>query len=110
MSELGAGMRLASVDWSRANNQLKTLATVSNGRTDLRDTLFDIPAIYDDLLEHLRVRYVIGYSASGTHGNSAMRRVRASLIDPCTGGPLRITDAAGKAITAQVSADASYTP
>jgi hypothetical protein len=39
-----------------------------------------------------------------------MRRVRVSLIDPRTGGPLQVTDAAGKAITAQVSADASYTP
>ena len=101
---------LSKIDWSRANNQLKTLAQVSNGRTYLRDTLFDMPAIYDDLMEHLRVRYVIRYPASGTHGNSAMRRVRVSLIDPRTGGPLRVTDAAGKAITAQVSADASYTP
>jgi hypothetical protein len=94
----------------RANNHLKTLAKVSNGRTYLRDTLFDITAIYDDLMEHLRLRYVIRDSASGTHGNSAMRRVRVSLIDPRTGGPLRVTDAAGKAITAPVSADASYTP
>jgi Ca-activated chloride channel homolog len=101
---------LLKIDWSRANNQLKTLAKVSNGRTYLRDTLFDITAIYDDLMEHLRLRYVIRYFASATHGISTMRRVRVSLIDPRTRGPLRVTDAAGKAVTTQVSADASYTP
>ena len=101
---------LSKIDWSRANTQLKTLARVSNGRTYLRDAVLDIPAIYDDLMEHLRVRYVITYTSSGGHSGGSMRRVRVALVDPRTGGPLRVTDAAGKAITARVSADASYTP
>ena len=101
---------LSKIDWSRANTQLKTLASVSNGRTYLRDAVLDIPAIYDDLMEHLRVRYVITYTSSGGHSGGSMRRVRVALVDPRTGGPLRVTDAAGKAIAARVSADASYTP
>src|SRR6202035_5027723 len=92
---------LSKIDWSRANTQLKTLARVSNGRTYLRDAVLDIPAIYDDLMEHLRVRYVITYTSSGGHSGGSMRRVRVALVDPRTGGPLRVTDAAGKAITAR---------
>jgi VWFA-related protein len=101
---------LSKISWSRANNQLITLARVSNGRTYLRDTVLEIAAIYDDLMEHLRVRYVITYTSSGAHSGGSMRRVRVALVDPRTAGPLRVTDAAGKAITARVSADASYTP
>src|SRR3984893_5692051 len=101
---------LSKNDWRRADTQLKTLARGSKGRTYLRDAVLDRPAIYDDLMEHLRVRYVITYTSSGGHGGGSMRRVRVALVDPRTGGPLRVTDAAGKAITARVSADASYTP
>ena len=107
---VGSTGPLSKIDWSRANNQLKTLARVSNGRTYLRDTALEIPAIYDDMMEHLRVRYVIKYTSSDAHSGTSMRRVRVALVDPRTKGPLRITDAAGKAITARVSADASYTP
>jgi VWFA-related protein len=101
---------LSKVDWSRASNQLKALAQTSNGRTYLSDTVLDSRAIYDDLMEHLRVRYVIKYTSSGTRSGTSSRRVRVVLVDPRTGGPLRMTDAAGKVITARVSADASYTP
>jgi Ca-activated chloride channel family protein len=100
---------LSKVDWSRAGNQLKSLAQTSNGRTYLSDSALDTRAIYDDLMEHLRVRYVIKYTSSATHGGSP-RQVRVVLVDPRTGGPLRIIDAAGKAITARISAGASYTP
>jgi VWFA-related protein len=101
---------LSKVEWSRASNQLKALAQASNGRAYLSDTVLDIRAIYDDLMEHLRVRYVIKYTSSGTRSGNSSRQVRVVLVDPRTGGPLRITDAAAKVITARVSAAASYTP
>jgi Ca-activated chloride channel family protein len=107
---VGSTSPLSKIDWSRASNQLKKLAGVTNGRTYLRDTALDVSAIYDDLMEHLRVRYVIKYTSGLAGGGGIMRKVRVTLVDPRTGGPPRITDAAGKAITARVSADASYTP
>jgi len=55
------------------------------------------------------VRYIIKYTSASRRGG-VMRKVRVTLVDLGWGGPLRITDAAGKAITARVSADASYTP
>jgi Ca-activated chloride channel homolog len=100
---------LSKIAWARASTQLETLASVSNGRTYLRDTVLGIPAIYDDLMEHLRVRYVIKYT-SGAHGGGSMRRVRVALVDPRTGGPLKISDGEGGAIAARVSAAGSYTP
>jgi VWFA-related protein len=107
---VGSTSPLSKIDWSRASNQLEKLAGATNGRTYLRDTALDVPAIYDDLMEHLRVRYVIKYTSGLAGSGGVMRKVRVTLVDPRTGGPLRITNAAGKAITARVSADASYTP
>jgi hypothetical protein len=105
---LGAGP-LARIDWSRANIQLKTLARVTDGRAYLRETDLHVPAIYDDFMEHLRVRYAITYTAASDGPSGSSRTVRVALVDPRTGGPLRISDAAGKAIVARVSGEASYT-
>jgi VWFA-related protein len=101
---------LTRIDWNRANHQLEAISKASNGRTYLRDTLLDASAIYDDMMEHLRVRYIITYTSSSPRGGGTPRRVRVALVDPHTGGPLRITDATGKVIAASVSGETSYTP
>jgi hypothetical protein len=100
---------LAKINWSAANQRLKTLATASGGRTYLRDTALDAPAIYDDMMEHLRVRYVIKYTSSAPPNTDAARTVRIALVDPA-GAPLRITDASGKVITARVNLQGTYRP
>lgn len=104
-----SGGPLAKLDWARANRELRTLARVSEGRAYLRDSALDVPAVYDDVMEHLRVRYVIRYVAHGGPSGSP-RSVRVVLVDPRTGGPLRVVDQSGKAIVASVSAESSYTP
>jgi hypothetical protein len=38
------------------------------------------------------------------------RNIRVELIDPATGGPLKIHDASGKVVAARVYLQASYTP
>jgi hypothetical protein len=55
---------LARIDWKRAENELDVLAKVSGGRAYLRDLSPDLSAVYDDMMEHLRVRYVIRYVSS----------------------------------------------
>ena len=70
---------------------------MTDGRAYLRETDLHVPAIYDDFMEHLRVRYVITYIAKGAPSH-ATRTVRLTVIDP-----------AGKAITARMSAEARYT-
>jgi len=55
-SIVGSDWPITKIDWPRAKERLKTLARSSGGRAYLRDTELDIPAIYDDMMEHLRVR------------------------------------------------------
>jgi hypothetical protein len=106
----GTSGPLSRIDWTRAEGQLETLARVSGGRAYLRDSTGDVPAIYDDIMEHLRIRYVITYVSSNPSSTGAARTVTAALIDPKTGAPLRIVDDTGKVITARVIVRASYTP
>jgi hypothetical protein len=107
---IGTAGPLSKIDWKRAEAQLEMVAQVSGGRAYLRDAAGDVPGIYDDMMEHLRVRCVITYVSSTPATIGAARTVRVALVDPKNGGPLRIVDATGKAITGRVIVQASYTP
>lgn len=95
----GATGPIAKIDWTGANERLRRLARSSGGRAYMRDTELDVPAIYDDVMEHLRVRYVLTYASSSPDGAG---NVRVELVDPRTGAPLRVTDPSGKVIRAKV--------
>jgi Ca-activated chloride channel homolog len=107
---LGTSGPLARIDWTRAENQLEVVAKVSGGRAYLRDLTTDVSAVYDDMMEHLRVRYVIRYVSSNPASTGRPRSVRIALVNPDTGAPLRIVDDAGKVIATNVVAQGSYTP
>jgi Ca-activated chloride channel family protein len=100
-SIVGSTGPTSKIDWARAKEQLKTLGRSSGGRAYLRDNELDVVSMYDDLMEHLRVRYVLTYAASNPDGSA--RHVRVELVDPRTGAPLRVIDASGKAIPAKVT-------
>ena len=69
-----------------------------------------VPGIYDDIMENLRVRYVITYVSSNTNTSGPPRYIRIDLIDPATARSLKIHDAAGKVIPAKVFVQATYSP
>jgi Ca-activated chloride channel family protein len=100
-SIVGSTGPIAKINWPRVKEQLKTLANSSGGRAYLRDTELDVAAIYDDMMEHLRLRYVLKFATSTADGDAG--NIRVELVDPRTGAPLRVTDASGKAITAKVT-------
>jgi Ca-activated chloride channel homolog len=100
----------ARIDWSAVTKRLEALAKASGGRAYLLESDARLPAIYDDIMENLRMRYVITYVSSNTATSGGVRNIRVELIDPKTGGPLKIRDADGKLITAKVIVRDSYGP
>jgi VWFA-related protein len=108
LSTLGADGPLGKIDWKRSDEQLRTLSKVSGGRSYLRTATLDIRAIYDDIMEHLRVRYVLRYVSSGSEESA--RTIRVELVNPRTGAPLRVADRGGKTITPTLTVQASNTP
>jgi VWFA-related protein len=106
----GSAAPFARIDWNSAEQQPEALAKASGGRAYVPDSDLEVPAIYDDLMENLRVRYVIKYVSSNTATVGPPRNIHVELIDPNTGGPLKIHDANGKIVAAKVYLQASYTP
>jgi VWFA-related protein len=105
-----AGGPTSRIDWTRAQDDLQMIAQSSGGRAYSPRNTFDVRATYDDMMENLRVRYVISYKSSTNADAKAPRTIRIELVDPKTGGPLRIVDANGKPIRASVIVQESYVP
>jgi Ca-activated chloride channel family protein len=101
---------LAHINWQKPEKQLQEIATSSGGRLYSPDTMIDLSAIYDDIMENLRVRYVITYRSSSNADPRLPRTVRVELIDPNRGGPLEIVDQSGRTIRADVVLQDTYVP
>jgi VWFA-related protein len=99
----------ASLDFKRAHAVLHELASVSGGRMYSPQT-GEFSAIFDDLMENLRTRYVITYRTTTNPDDKRPRTVRIALVDSRTGGPLEIVDATGRRVRAKFTAEASYVP
>lgn len=100
----------AHIDWNAAEKRLEMLANVSGGRAYVLDSDIEIPAIYDDIMENLRLRYVITYVSSNPATTGPSRKIRVELVNPHTGGPLEIRDSNGKTIMAKVFVQGGYSP
>lgn len=99
---------MVKVDWSKAERELQEIAQASGGRVYVPSETLDLSTIYDDLLENLKVRYVLTYRSSAS-GDSP-RTVRVELVNARTGSPLQIVDKDGRPIRAMVVAQESYSP
>jgi VWFA-related protein len=101
---------LVGIDWQKAEKELEEIANVSGGRAYAPDSTIDLSATYDDLIENLKVRYVLTYRSSNNLDLNIPHNVRIELVDPRTGGPLHIIDTSGKTIPAKIVVQSSYTP
>jgi VWFA-related protein len=106
----GPSAPFAHIDWKGIEQRLQALADASGGRAYIPDSDLAIAAIYDDIMENLRLRYVITYVSSNPALSGAPRKIRVELVDPKTGSPLQIRDAQGKPITAKVFVQDVYNP
>jgi VWFA-related protein len=100
----------AHIDWKGAESKLRQIAAACGGRMYSPEAIVDLPAIFDDLMENLRVRYVITYRSTSDPNVNRARTVRVELVDSRTGGPLRIADASGRTVHPKIVAKDSYIP
>jgi VWFA-related protein len=100
----------ARIDWKRAEADLEHIANASRGRMYSPQSPYDLSEVYDDLMENLRLRYVISYKSTSNPGVNSARDVRIELIDSRTGGPLRIVDANGRPSRGKIIVEDSYVP
>jgi VWFA-related protein len=101
---------LAHIDWGKVDRELQEIVRASGGRVYSPETTLDLSQIYDDMMENLRVRYVIRYRSSSNLDLNSPRTVRVELVDPKTGDPLEIVDQSGHKIRANVVVQDTYVP
>jgi VWFA-related protein len=106
----GSTAPFARIDWGSAEKQLEALAKASGGRAYLPESDIQLPAIFDDIMENLRVRYVVTYVSSNPATAGPPRNIRVELVDSKTGEPLKIHDSTGKLVAAKVYVQAHYIP
>jgi Ca-activated chloride channel family protein len=98
------------IDWKTAEKNLGEIARASGGRLYSPTNPVDLPAMYDDMMENLKVRYVITYKSSNTADPKTPRTVRVELVNPKTGKPLEIVDKDGRPIRPSIIPGQTYVP
>ena len=98
------------LDWEGAEHKLQEICRASGGRLYSPKTPLDLTAAYDDVMEDLKVRYVITYHSSSNEIPHVPRAIRVELVDPATGKPLQITAENGSLVHAIVTLQETYTP
>lgn len=101
---------LARVNWSALTRELQTLAAVSGGRAYVRPSSSDLAAIYDEVMEQLRVRYVITYVSPQPATQAALRTVEVQIVQPSRVEPIRGRASTVPRVSRRTVAQATYTP
>ncbi|MDQ1471278.1 MAG: hypothetical protein QOJ99_2758 [Bryobacterales bacterium] len=106
----GASGFVTSIDWKTAERNFGEIARASGGRLYSASRSIDLPAIYGDMMENVKVRYVITYKSSGTASPNTQRIVTVELVNPRTGRPLEIVDGEGRLIRPTIIPRQAYVP
>jgi VWFA-related protein len=92
----------------QAQNQLKTFAAMTGGRSWLPRFDGEIPSIMQEVAQSLRNQYSMAYSPTNETLDGKYRKIKVELLAP-DGGPLTVLDQKGKKVKFQVYARQGYT-
>ena len=97
-----------NLNYIQAENQLKTFATMTGGRSWLPRFDGEIPDIMRDVAASLRNQYSMSYTPSNESFDGKYHKIKVDLVAP-DGGPLTVLDQKGKKLKFQVYARQGYT-
>src|ERR1700686_4984558 len=92
----------------QAQNQLKTFAAMTGGRSWLPRFDGEIPGIMQEVAQSLRNQYSMAYSPTNETLDGKYRKIKVELLAP-DGGPLTVLDQKGKKAKFQGYARQGYT-
>jgi VWFA-related protein len=103
----GGGGFGQNLNYLQAENQLKTFAAMTGGRSWSPRFDGEIPSIMQDIAASLRNQYSMAYSPSNSALDGKYRKIKVELVAP-DGGPLTVNDQRGKKVKFQVYARQGY--
>jgi hypothetical protein len=71
---------LSRVDWDALEARCTRLADVSGGRAYRGVRAFNAPAIFDDMLERMRLRYVVSYESTDAKPSDQPRQIEVRIL------------------------------
>ena len=92
----------------QAQNQLKTFAAMTGGRTWFPRFDGEVPDIMRDVAQSLRNQYSMAYSPTNNAADGKYRKIKVELVAP-DGGPLTVLNEKGKKVKFEVYARQGYT-
>jgi VWFA-related protein len=103
----GGGGFGENLNYLQAENQLKTFAAMTGGRSWSPRFDGEIPSIMQDVAASLRNQYSMAYSPSNSALDGKYRKIKVELVAP-DGGPLTVNEQRGKKVKFQVYARQGY--
>jgi VWFA-related protein len=100
----GFGM---STNVPMARNALSTLAKYSGGTAYFPRFEGELPSIYEQIAEQLRLQYSLGFTPTNPSKDGKFHKLKVDVVDP-QGNPLRIVDQKGKNVKYRVVAREGY--
>ncbi len=97
-----------SVSWLQNDNQLKTLAQLTGGRSYFPRFEGELPGIFQEISTDIRNQYSISYHPTNTKLDGTYRKVKVELQAP-DGGPLKVRNQKGKEVKTVIYAREGYT-
>jgi VWFA-related protein len=98
---------LPGITYLQAQNQLRTFASMSGGRSWLPRFDGEIPGIMADVAASLRNQYSLSYTPTNTKNDGKFRKIKVELVD-VDGKPLNVLDAKGKKVNVRIFARQGY--
>jgi len=96
------------VEYAQAQNQLRTFASLTGGRSWFPRFDGEIPGIMGDVAASLRSQYSLAYTPGNRATDGKYRKIKVEIVNP-DGSPLVITDPKGKKRNFHVYARQGYT-
>lgn len=96
-----------NIDNFQADNALRTFAKYTGGLAFFPRFQAQIPGIYEQISQHLRNQYNLGFVSTNSQRDGKFRKVRINVVDP-EGNPLVLRNQKGKKVKLKVVARDGY--
>jgi Ca-activated chloride channel family protein len=96
-----------SIDSLQARNALNSIAKYSGGQAYFPRFEGELPSIYQQIAEQLRLQYSLGFIPTNPSKDGKFHKLKVDVVDP-QGNPLRIVDQKGKNVKYRVVAREGY--